>query len=294
MQVRESRHRGIHGNRRQEADEFSEEEIEFASDNEENGDQAKGALQKPGGFGGKSPASPLPSPGRTRRAEDRPRQMPPPASPRLLQSRSPQNLSPRSPSPITRKAAGKEYIAYYEEDIDLDGSSKQSDKKPDKIPSLGSSRDRPKTGSNRKRNKADFDWNDYASPSVSPRDSENTSNKKQSSRRRQSDENFDWSDYSEKQSPRFWNEGEEEVEISPRSHGNEKRQHSRRSTSSPPLSPMSSSGGSSRSPWESPRSNKDSLDSSGEYSPRDGKYPPRHGRRKKNLPAGGKLEPLNF
>ncbi len=294
--MRESRHRGNQGNRKQEVDEFSEEEIDFVSDNEENDDQARRALHKPGGFGGKSPASPLPSPGRARRAAgDRPRQMHPPASPRLLQSRSPQNLSQRSPSPTTHKAAGKEYIAYFEEDIDLEGRSKQTDKKREKIPSLGSSKDRPKTGSNRRRDKSDFDWNDYVSPSASPRDSDNISNKKQSSRRRQSDDDFNWSDYSEKQSPRFWNEGEEEgVDVSPRSNqGSEKRRHSRKSTGSPPLSPMSSSGGSSRSPWESPRSNKDSLDSSGEYSPRDGKLSARHGRRK-NLPTGGKLEPLNF
>ena len=233
----------------------------------------------------KSPASPLASP-RNRDGGndiDRSRRMPPPASPRLLRSRSPNNLSPRTPSPSPRVAGGKEYIAYYEEDLDLrPKSTGPREKKQERIPSLGnkvnfeSQPSYSKKKSPRHRDGGDdFDWNDYISP------------KTKNSKTHYNDEEGD-NDYRSKKSP-------QEYEGS----SGRRRERGRGSLESPPLSPLSSSGGSSsRSPKESPRSPDDVRSSwESQRSPRDddrSNHIPPVSRRKGQGPTGGRLEPIDF
>lgn len=247
----------------------------------------------------KCSASPLASP-RNRNGDhgaDRSRRMPPPASPRLLRSRSPNNLSPRTPSPSPRVAGGKEYIAYYEEDLDLrPKSTSPRDKKQERIPSLG--------------NKANFE----SQPSYS---------KKKSPRDRDGGDNFDWNDYISPRSKSSKTHYDDEYEEgdndyrskrSPREYdgpSGRRRERGRGSVESPPLSPLSSSGGSSsrspkgsprspddvRSSWESPRSEKEYFSSSVDRSPRDdtrSSHIPPVSRRKKQAPTGGRLEPIDF
>ena len=241
-------------------------------DDEEEDDRPEPASRCP-----RSPASPLPSPrgrggghpGAGRRGSlptdgdglrARRGAAPPRTSPRLLNSRSPNNLSPRTPSPVHRKAPN-EYVAYYEEDLDLKPkSTSPRNNKPGGMPSLGADKLSPRD----KARGDNFNRSDHVSPRSRFRDED--------------------ADYREEGRRR------------------DRERDRRPSAESPPLSPLSSSGGSARarSPdslrtsWGSER---DYLSSSGggTTSPRDDKRPsyvPPLPVRKKNLPA--RLEPIDY
>ncbi len=256
----------------------------------------------------KSPASPLAPPRRRRgsnKGEDKPLRMPPTSSPRLLRSRSPNSISPRSPttsprtpsSPDHHRGSGKDHYAYYEEDVQLNLRPKSNSPrdKTQSIPSLGSISPRnhqtpPKRSPRDKHKGDDFDWNDLiTSSSRLPRSAPDKDDYMESERH--------------KTSPREGQGGE-----SGRWRQGRERERRRTTPHSPPRSPLSSSGGSSsRSPWESPRSQNglksswsenDSLSSSGERSSRDGPrpthVPPVPARRNKGASMGEKLEPIDY
>ena len=259
-------------------------------DEYDNGDEEEQRILK-------SPASPLVSPRNKngQQAAEKPQRLPPPSSPKLLRSRSPNNLSPRTPSPTPRVAGGKEYIAYYEEDVDLRPKSKSPrDKKQDRIPSLRSNGDSQPSYKKRSPRDLDgdgnFDWNNY----ISPRSRNN-------------------SYYDDEDDERETNQ---RTRASPREHqgggdGGRRHERARGSVDSPPLSPLASSGvslvrssrESARTPddlrlsWESRRSEKDYLSSSADRSPRDEirtTHVPPISRGKNKAPVGGKLEPIEY